>query len=53
MTELDKKEGWISIKNARNYPYIKRIKNRYYDGLVKFDSQVTKIDFIENIIKYL
>lgn len=53
MTEQDKKEGWVSIRSARNYNYIKRIKNHYYDGSIKFDSQVTKVDFIENILKYL
>ena len=53
MTEDDKKQGWISIKSARNYAYIGRIKKRYYDGLISFDSVPTKVDFIEYILKYL
>ena len=53
LIEQDKKQGWISIKSAREFNYIKKIKRYYYDGLIMFDSQVTKVDFIENIIKYL
>ena len=53
MNEEEKKEGWISIKSARDYPYIKRIRRAYYNGLISFNDQPTKNDFIKYIARYL